>query len=323
MNAISCHHFGRRTARTRAGSSARLRREDAMSVTAHLRSRHAVDASQSARGGGEDSVFSRRRTRPTPRIRSRGAVMANRRVGGAALAAGALMLAALAAPSFGSGGSPGKFGKPLYVDKQLAGGEPIVFYDSRHQTYIYSAHEGTTHTLHDGLVEGVGETASFAANYRNQVNIWTSRDGRHWTPVNLAGTGFEANPAINSGFSDPDLTQDQGGRIYNTGIDLVNDALFSSGDGGRTWDKGTVQCHDGDRPWLAGGASNQVFMGTDTVEGTLSHQIFQSTDGGQSCGTTGIPDAGSTAGGGSYTGFGKLAYNSANKGLIEPVVYMD
>lgn len=84
--------------------------------------------------------------------------MARRRVGSAALAAGALLLAALAAPSFGSSGSPVKFGKPLYVDKQLAGGEPIVFYDSKHQTYIYSAHEGTTHTLHDGLVEGVGET---------------------------------------------------------------------------------------------------------------------------------------------------------------------
>ena len=45
--------------------------------------------------------------------------------------------------------------------------------------------------------------------------------------------------------------QDAGGRVYNTGIDLVNDALFSSVDGGKSWDRGTAQC-DGDRPWLAG-----------------------------------------------------------------------
>src|SRR5439155_20841437 len=126
---------------------------------------------------------------------------------------------------------------------------------------------------------------------------------------------------INTGFSDPDLTLDAGGRLYNTGIDLVNDALFSSADGGKTWDKGTVQCHDGDRPWLAGGRSGQVFMATDTVEGTLSHQTFRSDDGGQSCSTDGVPDAGSTKDGGSYTGFGKLYYVSGK--LIEPVVYTD
>jgi len=34
-------------------------------------------------------------------------------------------------------------------------------------------------------------------------------------------------PDLERGFSDPDLTQDAGGRVYNTGIDLVNDSLFS------------------------------------------------------------------------------------------------
>jgi hypothetical protein len=111
------------------------------------------------------------------------------------------------------------------------------------------------------------------------------------------------------------------GRVYNTGINLANDALFSSTDGGKTWTQGTVQCHDGDRPWLAGGGANEVFMGTDTVEGTLSHQTFRSADGGQTCSAAGIPDAGSTPDGGSYTGFGKLAYRQGK--LIEPVVYAD
>ena len=57
----------------------------------------------------------------------------------------------------------------------------------------------------------------------------------------------------------------------------MNDALFSSADGGKTWDKGTVQCHDGDRPWLAGGRSGQVFMATDTVDGTAQRTAILST----------------------------------------------
>ena len=242
--------------------------------------------------------------------------MASRRVTGAAVAAGALVLAAVAVPSFGSSGSPVKFAKPLYVDKQLAGGEPIVFYDARHQDYIYSSHEGTTHTLHDGLVQGAGETASFAANYRNQVNIWTSRDGQHWTQVNLDGTGFASDPSKNSGFSDPDLTQDDGGRVYNTGINLVNDALFSSGDGGRTWDRGTINCHEGDRPWLAAGHKDEVFLATDPSYSANGHTIYRSTDGGSSCGSFGIGDYGN-----GFTGYGKLYYNHLNGSLIEPVIY--
>src|SRR5256885_5884449 len=111
--------------------------------------------------------------------------------------------------------------------------------------------------------------------------MWTSSDdGASWQRV-VFPAGFSTNPAENTGFSDPDLTIDPGGRVYNTGIDLVNDALFSTRDGGKSWDKGTANCHDGDRPWLAAGAKGQVFMATDTVEGTLSHQVFVSNDGGQ------------------------------------------
>ena len=62
-------------------------------------------------------------------------------------------------------------------------------------------------------------------------------------------------------------------------------------------------------------------MATDTVEGTLSHQIFESTDGGQTCSLTGVPDAGSTADGGSYSGDGKLRYWQGK--LIEPQVFSD
>jgi hypothetical protein len=209
-----------------------------------------------------------------------------------------------------------RFAKPVFVDSQLAGGEPLVITDRKHHTLIYTAHEGTTHLYRNGIVNPV----DFVANYRNQVNIWVSKDdGRTWKRDNFDGTGFDTNPGKNTGFSDPDLTQDAGGRIYNTGIDLANDALFSTNDGGYTWDRGTIQCHDGDRPWLAGGRKNEVFMGTNTQEGQISHQVFQSTDGGNTCSATGYTNGGTLKDGTDYSGDGKLYYRKDR--LIEPVVF--
>lgn len=227
-----------------------------------------------------------------------------------ALAVGVVAASLAAAPTFGSSSSAVRFGTPVIVDQQLAGGEPSIFWDPVHQNYIYSSHEGTTHTDRQGLSAPIGDVNQ-ASNYRNQVNIWTSRDGRTWQRTNLDGTGFEANPSNNTGFSDPDLTEDDGGRVYNTGIDLVNDALFSSPDGGKTWDKGTINCHDGDRPWLAAGPKNVVWLANDPEE--QNHTVWQSTDGGSSC-ATGIEDP---------VGYGKLFYDKVKRSplygaLIEP-----
>jgi hypothetical protein len=135
--------------------------------------------------------------------------------------------------------------------------------------------------------------------------------------------GFATPPAQNSGFSDPDLTQDESGRIYNTGINLVNDALFSSGDGGKNWDKGTANCHNGDRPWLAGAEKDHVYIATDTAEGTPSHTIFESTDGGNTCSQNGVPDGGTTASGQTYGGYGKMYWDHARKQLVEPELFYD
>jgi hypothetical protein len=221
------------------------------------------------------------------------------------------------------------FDAPVFVAQDIGGGEPSVMYDPKAHDYIYTAHEGTTLTDHDGIAGSPDSSANWLGNYRNQVNVWWSPDGFDWTKVSWNGTGFTNNPLTNTGFSDPDLTMDAGGRVYNTGIDLANDALFSSTDGGKTWPTGTINCHDGDRPWLAGAGRNQVFLATDTVEGALSHQIFRSTDGGASCSATGIPDAGTIPkssrldGGQSYTGYGKLRYvthGSLSGALIEPII---
>src|SRR5438067_68542 len=215
------------------------------------------------------------------------------------------------------------FAPPVYVDQQLAGGEPEVFADTLHGRLIYSSHEGTTHLYRDGLVSSPWGDFSFVANYCNQVNIWTSPDGgANWYRDRYLGSPCPTSPAINTGFSDPDLTQDAGGRVYNTGIDLVNDALFSSIDGGKTWDRGTAQCHDGDRPWLAGGKADQVWLGTDTVEGSGSgHTVFVSNDGGNSCSATGIADNGPLADGGSWTAFGKRNYDKPNGSVVEPAIF--
>jgi len=232
----------------------------------------------------------------------------------AGLAAGSALPAAAAAAGIG-------FAKPVPVDLNLAGGEPIVQADPVHHTIVYSTHEGTTHIYRPGLASST--TFTFAGGYRNQVNIWTSKDGGRSFKRDDFGGGFSTDPAKNSGFSDPDLTQDEGGRIYNTGINLANDSLFSSNDGGVTWDRGTAQCHDGDRPWLAGAKKDEVFLATNTAEGALSHQIFQSTDAGDTCAAQGIPDGGDTPGGGTYTGNGKLYYDHRGERLVEPVNFTD
>jgi hypothetical protein len=234
------------------------------------------------------------------------------------LAALLLLVAALVGVDAAAAAELG-FAPAQYIDQQLAGGEPLVYTDPAHHTIVYSTHEGTTHLYRPGLASAV----TFAPTYRNQVNIWTSKDGGRTFTRNDFGGGFTTDPTKNTGFSDPDLTQDEGGRIYNTGINLVNDALFSSKDGGLTWDRGTVQCHDGDRPWLAGGKADEVFLATNTSEGVLSHQIFTSTDGGNTCSTSGIPDAGTLPDGTTYTGNGKLYYDRASQRLVEPVNFQD
>jgi hypothetical protein len=202
------------------------------------------------------------------------------------------------------------FGQRQYVDPELAGGEPFVLADNVHKTLIYTAHEGTTHLYQPG----VAYPFDFLGNYRNQVNIWYSDDnGTNWKRLNLLDY-----PPTYTGFSDPDLTQDTGGRVYNTGIDLVNDALFSSADGGKRWDKGTPNCYGGDRPWLAGARPEEVFLATNTNED--GHQVFRSTDGGNTCSATGVPDDGNV-GDWSYTGNGKLLYDAVNDQLVEPITF--
>lgn len=258
---------------------------------------------------------------PEPSARHRQPRRRRLAVAGAALALAALWAVpvtqgrALTNPGFTS----------TYVSTTLAGGEPFVIHSTKAGDLVYSSHEGTTHLFKDGLVQPstacdptVSPPSGFLCSYVNEVNVWTSGDGgKTWPQTTL--------PPTYQGFSDPSLTEDAGGNIYNTGIDLANDALFSSPDGGKTFPTGTPQCHNGDRPWLAGGKANEVFLATDTVDGPGNgHELFHSTDAGASCSSNGIPDNGPFGtSGGSYSGFGQIYYDHLDGTLIEPAVFND
>jgi hypothetical protein len=225
---------------------------------------------------------------------------------------GLLALPAVAATGHHGGGLA--FRKPVYVDKQLAGSEGFVMYARRSHRLIYVSHEGTTLLLRGGLTGAPSGDGDYFTNYRNQVNMWTSSsDGRSWQRVDWNGTGFFTPPNENLGFSDPDITEDGQGNVYAAGIDLANDALVSSPDGGVTWPSGTVQCHEGDRPWLAGGRGREVFLATDSEQ--HGHIVVRSTDGGASC-SSGFAN-GQVSG---FEGFGKLVYDSKSDTIYEAAV---
>ena len=231
--------------------------------------------------------------------------------------AAASALAAAAVPAQAHGDKLG-FRKPVYVDRQLAGSEGFVMYSAKSGRLIYVTHEGTTLLYKPAMTESPQGDSDYAANYRNQVNLWTStNDGHSWQRVNWNGTGFFTPPNGNLGFSDPDITTDAGGTVYITGIDLANDALVSSPDGGKTWPTGTVQCHEGDRPWLAGGPKKGTVFLADNSE-QYGHIIVRSTDSGASCSTDHA-----TGSVGSWTGYGKIIYDDANDTIYEAAISGD
>src|SRR5206468_4233491 len=66
----------------------------------------------------------------------------------------------------------------------------------------------------------------------------------------------------------------------------------------------------------------QVYMSSNTLEGDGSgHQVFVSTDGGNTCSATGYSGVGSLSDGGSWTGNGKLYYDKRTGTVVEPAIF--
>ena len=139
-----------------------------------------------------------------------------------------------------------------------------------------SAHAGTTHIYKNP--EAVPGAGDFVVGYSNQTLNWRSTDdGKTWQYVGFAGQDFGPHSATSTGFSDPDLTMDYGGRLYNTEIDLANDSVYSSVDDGQSWTFANAVAGVGDRPWLTGQDKNEVFL---YINSTPLHYLQRSTDGG-------------------------------------------
>ncbi|MGH2746638.1 MAG: hypothetical protein ACRDKB_01770 [Actinomycetota bacterium] len=187
------------------------------------------------------------------------------------LAAGVASSSSVRCPSVAP--KPLKFKKPLYIDETRAGGEPVsqVAQDG---SIIVSAHAGTTHVYKNP--EALPGAGDFAGSYYNQTLNWRSTDrGKTWRYVGLAGQPVGPHSPTSTGFSDPDLTMDAGGRIYNVEIDLANVAVFSSPDDGQSWPFANPVAASGDRPWVTGAEENEVFLYVN-----LPKQLWRSTDGG-------------------------------------------
>ncbi|MCA1824088.1 MAG: WD40/YVTN/BNR-like repeat-containing protein [Mycobacteriales bacterium] len=182
---------------------------------------------------------------------------------GLPLAANAASVAPCQAPA----PPPLKFYKPVYVDTNRAGGEPVTQV-AQDGSIILSSHAGTTHIYKDP--SAVPGATDFTDDYSNQTLNWRSTDnGRTWVFTGIAGMPHGPHSATSTGFSDPDLTMDANGTIYNTEIDLANVSVYASPDDGKSWPIGNPIAWSGDRPWLTGAGEDTVYLYVNSPKALL------------------------------------------------------
>lgn len=202
-------------------------------------------------------------------------------------APGSTQAAACPAPA------PLTFGEPRYIDPIRAGGEPTI---TTHPdgTLLVGTHAGSSHFYTPEAADP--DTAAFPENYRGQTYYyWSSDHGASWhfvprdvPPANVPG----------SGYSDPDFAIDSTGKVFISEINLVNIALSSSTDKGRSYALQNVLAQSlADRQWTEADQKDVVYMvgnsfggGTSTNPvGNDGHYLYRSIDGGRTF-TPGTPD---------------------------------
>jgi hypothetical protein len=200
-----------------------------------------------------------------------------------------------------------EFGDPIYIDKQRAGGEPVSVV-AQDGSIIVSAHAGTTHIYKNP--SAAAGSRDFLLGYTNQTLHWRSTDGGDtWQYIGLMGQREGPHTLTSTGFSDPDLTIDAGGRIYDTEIDLANVAVFSSDDDGQSFAYGNPEAGSGDRPWLTGQDAEEVFLYINSPK-----TFWRSTNGGLTFSLLPSPPISSKA----YTDPLSLGPDGKFHGLIGP-----
>lgn len=190
-----------------------------------------------------------------------------------------------AAPRCSTPPKPMSFAPKTIIDENRAGGEPSI-QSLADGSLLYASHAGTTHFYTPAGTQP--KTSAFFANYEGQTYVWRSTDdGETWTFVKRT---VPANvPA--SGFSDPDFAVDSAGNVYYSEINLVNIAVSSSSDNGKSF---TLQNFFGevltDRQWseadeegvlyITGNSSGGGTFPTKPV-GNSGHMMYKSVDGGK------------------------------------------
>ena len=175
-----------------------------------------------------------------------------------------------------TGATPPKlaFRDPIFIDRNRAGGEPVSIV-AQDGSITVSTHAGTTHAYKDPQAVGLG-SGDFLNGYTNQTLNWRSIDGgMSWRFVGTGGTELGPHSPTSSGFSDPDLTMDAAGNLYNTEINLANVAVFASPDDGKSWPIANPVASSGDRPWVTGAGEDEVYLYVNAPK-----QLLRSNDRG-------------------------------------------